>query len=86
MPFSFSYSFGDIGALRTNEEFLRRGIGMAITKALSLQIAKTGVDVSAYIRETNALSQALFEKIGFTLRCYVHWINTLPTDTEENSK
>lgn len=57
-----------------------QGLGTLAAKAISRKIAEMGYDVWAGVKEGNAPSQAIFEKLGFTNASTFYLAATLPLD------
>lgn len=59
----------------TNPEYRNRGFGTSIAKIIFKQIGESGYGVTACVKEKNASSRAMFEKIGCQIIDEVHWIS-----------
>lgn len=76
-----SWPLGGLAALQVEREFMGQGLGTLAVKAISQKIAEMGYDIRAGVKEGNAPSQALFEKLGFTKASTFYMLATLPLGT-----
>ncbi|KAF2894192.1 hypothetical protein ILUMI_11982 [Ignelater luminosus] len=56
-----------LGILQTLDEYKRRGYGSLITKVLSKEIGKEGLDPMGSVLKSNISSQRMFQNIGFEI-------------------
>lgn len=69
---------GVLGAVQVDENYLKRGLGTVVLKAITKQLAENGHDSSAAVSVDNVPSQALFKKAGFRKVDTAFWLRTLP--------
>lgn len=73
--FPYRVQTGPVGTMYTNPEYRNRGFGTLIAKIIFKQIGESGYGVTACVKEKNASSRAMFEKIGCQIIDEVHWIS-----------
>lgn len=70
---------GPLGALQVDNQFLRRGYGVLILKAITRKIGELGEDVYSCVGLENLPSIRTFEKVGFKVVDSTFWLRTKPT-------
>lgn len=83
LAWAFRAQTGMIAALQTEQFARKRGLAELVTRAISIEIAKSGDDCIALIVEENIPSISLFEKLGYTYTGEkAHWILFEPKTDE----
>ncbi|XP_038106884.1 uncharacterized protein LOC119766421 [Culex quinquefasciatus] len=72
----FQWQTGAIGPLEVLPEHYRKGYGTLLTKAIARELAGRGRNCYGNVSETNVASIGMFERLGFRLPCYHHWVST----------
>lgn len=75
----FRLQSGPLGALQTDERFLRRGFGSLVTGKMCKILAEMDQDTFALVDGLNEPSKRMFEKIGFKVVDHTCKIRTKPT-------
>lgn len=72
----FRLQSGPLGALQTDERYLRRGFGSLVTRKMCKMLAELGQDTFALVDTGNEPSRRMFEKIGFKATDHTFKIRT----------
>lgn len=73
----FRFQSGILGALQVKENFVKRGFGTLVTKAMCKILAEQNQDSIALIADTNIASKATFKALGFEIIDCCYWIKTV---------
>lgn len=73
LAWSLCWTTGTIAAIQVDEEHLRKGYGSLVVRAIAKEMAKVDMNCQAIVHCANAVSKAMFAKIGFEVvgSCFV---------------
>lgn len=83
MFYIYRFQTGPLGTLHTKEKYRGEGLATIVVKSIFKQIAELGNDVFACVKQSNAASRAVFEKVGCEIVDEVNWIATANCSEEE---